>query len=247
MKKRLLGAAALISLVLPTAAEAATGHIDLSYAGADIEGVTSHSSDYGIAGAVNFNLSHDFDVQADANLLDVENGSNKVMGRASLHLLHREPTFAYGFFVSDEQGPSGTGQTYDTGAEAQFYVERVNFDAGVSFAKIDGLSDDGARLRFGMDFFPTDDFSFGAHAQDLEGSHGNLTVLSANFAYSPDNSPYTLFAAYRRGDDTLYSNADAETVQVGLRFNFGTGGSLLARSRSGASYPTDGVFVGGIY
>ena len=245
MKTLALSTAAIAALLFPNIAHAMEGHIDLSAARSDVQTLPDQVTTVDLSGATVFHFTQDLDVQADGRVAHVDADDSDTIGRIGLHLFHREPTFAYGWFITGEDGPSGTGQAYDLGFEGQAYIERANFDAGVSLVKLDNPSDNAFRYRFGITMFPTHDFSFGGSTERLDaGDDRQVTSYDFTLAYGPETSAVSYFAAYRATDDALYSSKDYETVEIGLRWNFGASGSLMARSRSGASFPTSGAFAG---
>lgn len=245
MRKLFLGAATAVALMTPTVAHAADGYLDLGYSTTDTDVADIDSVNFG--GAVNFDLGG-LEAQANAayGRLDL-GGTNYTLNTGALHLFKRNDNFLIGGFVQVEDGFAILGSVYDVGVEGQFYVDRLTLDAGVSYTDFDTFEESGSTVRAGATYFFTDNLSLGANGRMVDIDGDDVTTYGVNAEWRPVASGFSYFGGYRQTDESfVFGGDEIDTWSIGFRYNLGNS-SLLERNRSGASLPTGGTLVNGLF
>jgi|CXWL01.1.fsa_nt_gi opacity protein-like surface antigen len=245
MRKLLLGAAAAVAMMAPGVANAADGYLELGYSSTDTGTVDVDTINFG--GAVNFDLGG-LEAQANVGYGRFDGGGTEyTLNNGGLHVFKRNDNFLIGGFAAVEDGFSVLGSVYDFGAEGQLYINRLTLDGGVSYTNFDTFDESGTTIRAGATYFITDNLSLGANGRMVDIDGDDITTYGATAEWQPASSQFSFFGGYRQTDETfVFGGDDTNTWSLGFRYNLGTD-SLIERNRSGASLPTNGTLVGGIF
>jgi len=245
MRRLFLGAAAAVAMMNPAVAHAADGYLELGYSNADTDTTNIDTINFG--GAVNFDLGG-LDAQANAGYGRIDaGGTNYTLNTGALHLFKRNDNFLIGGFAQVEDGFTILGSVYDVGVEGQLYLGRVTLDGGVSYTDFDTFEENGATVRAGATYFVTDNLSVGANGRMVDIDGDDVTTYGVNAEWRPASTAFSFFGGYRQTDEgLLLGGDDVDTWSIGFRYNLGND-SLMERNRSGASLPTGGTLVNGIF
>jgi len=247
MRKLLLGAVAAFAVTAPGSASAGDGYFGLSYSSAD-QGSGVDSINFG--GAANFDLTSSLEAQVDGNFTRVEtsSGFNHTYSTANLHVFHRTDGYLFGgYFGYDE--PAFGADSFSLGVEGQLYLSRLSLDGAVAYTTAEGgaaFDESGATMRAGATWFPTDNLSIGAGYRNLDVDGIGVETTSLNAEWQFGSAPLSVTAGYRTNEFENSAIDGFDTWEIGVRWSLGTG-SLFERNRSGASLPTAGAIVGGVY
>lgn len=245
MRKLFLGAAAAVAMMSPSVAHAADGYLELGYNNADVTVDDVDTINFG--GAVNFDLGG-LEAQANAGYgrIDV-GGTNYTLNTGALHLFKRNDNYLIGGFFQVEDGFAILGSVYDVGVEGQVYIDRLTLDAGLSYTDFDTFEESGSTVRAGATYFFTDNLSLGANGRMVDIDGDDVTTYGVNAEWRPVSSGFSVFGGYRQTDESfVFGGDEIDTWSIGFRFNLGND-SLIERNRSGASLPTGGTLVNGIF
>ena len=244
MKRYLLGAAALLAIAAPSVAAAQNGYVDLSYqsAQADVAGLDADGEGWTLGGATSWGGDGTFGAQLDALVGEAEESSSYNIGA---HLFTRNGNYLLGGFANYGNIDADGGAEADfwtVGLESQYYLSRTTLDASLSYGEGDDIDAEFTGLDLGATHFFTDNFSFngGVGFGTIEGGGFDVDTVSYGLGgeYQFASAPISLFGGWRHTEiDDL--DSDADSINVGVRYNFG-GQSLLERNRSGASLSRGG-------
>jgi hypothetical protein len=233
MKKFLLGAAAALAIAAPGVASAQSAYVDATYAttDGDIAGVDFDGEGWGVGGAAAWS-----NFQVDGTYSSADDTDTYSIGG---HLFGRNDSHLFGGFVNLGNVDTDGGSDYDfwtVGLEGQYYMARTTLDGSLSYSEGDDIDSSLTSLDVGLTQFVTDNFSFGGGLGfgNIDTGVGDADVLSygLNTEYQFASMPISVFGGWNHLDiDDI--DAEADTLSVGVRYNWG--GSLFERNRSGAS------------
>jgi len=247
MKKYLLGAAAALAIVAPGVASAQSGYVDLGFASTDAGTSDIDTTQIGGAyawggnGTVGFQIdgligTHEYDAGGD---VDTYNLGGHVFVRDTGHLI--------GGFVNFGSADFGGVFDYDyytLGAEGAIYMSRTTLNGTLSWSDSSDLDTSLTALDLGLTHFVTDNFSIGGNVGfgEIDGG-SDFTGFGIGGEYQFASFPVSLYGGWNTTD---YDGFEADTLSLGVRYNFG--GTLFDRDRSGASQSRNGGFgrLGGI-
>lgn len=240
MKKLLLGAAAALAIAAPSVASAQSGYVDLGYGTTDIG--NNDIDTWTIGGAYAWGGNGSLGVQLDGVIgnSEYDGGPDVDTYNFGGHLFTRNDQYLFGGFASLGNTDFGGGFDYDyytVGLEGAYYVDRNTFNAVLSYSDSDDLNADATALDLGATHFLTDNFSFGGTVGFGELADNDFVSYGVGAEYQFASAPISLYGGYTKND---YDGFDADTLSVGVRWNFG--GSLIERNRSGASLTRNAGF-----
>lgn len=244
MKKYLLGAAALLAIAAPGVAAAQSGYVDLGYQSSEAEvgGIEADGEGWTLGGAAAWGGNGSLGAQVDALYGDAEDTSTYSVGG---HLFTRNDSYLFGGFANYGNTEFDGGDDVDAwtvGLEGQYYLSRTTLDAALSYGEGDDIDAEFTGLDFGATHFVTDNFSFGGNLGfgniEAGGADDDVMTYGLGAEYQLASAPISIFGGWQHSelDET---DADADTLGIGVRYNFG-GQSLLERNRSGASLSRGG-------
>lgn len=248
MKKFLLGAAAALAITAPGVAAAQSAYIDLGYQSteADIAGVEADGDSWtlGGAGAWGGNNSLGFQVDGLVSQSEADGGGDVDSYNLGGHLFGRSDGGLVGGFVNygnvDIEG-LGDFDVWTAGVEGQLYLSRGTIDGAVSYSEGEDIDASLTAVDAGYTHFITDNFSLGGNVGfgqlDDGVDDGDLVSYGVGAEYQLAAAPISIFGGWQHSelDD---ADADADTLGIGVRYNFG--GTLLDRNRNGASLSRGG-------
>lgn len=250
MKKYLLGAAAALAIAAPGVASAQSAYVDLGYQSGEIDagGPSADYDGWTVGGAAAFGGNGGLGFQVDGLVgnSEVDGGGDTDFYTLGGHMFVRNDSFLVGGFANIGNSDSGGGAEtdyYTIGAEAQVYLSRTTLDGAVSYSEDDDSDAELTAFDFGATHFFTDNFSVGGALGlgTIETGLGDIDTTSYGLTteYQFSAVPISLFGGWNHLDldDT---GVEADTLSVGVRYNFG--GSLFERNRSGASLARGGGF-----
>lgn len=179
-----------------------------------------------------------FGLQGDLKVANYspEGGSDSTAWSPTLHAYKRTE---YGL-IGGWTGWSHTkGQDlFGIGVEGQAYFGSATLYGAAGYGHVDAATDQNAwTARLEGRYFLTDNFMLNAVAGLVRartaGVNSTVTTLGFGAEYQPDVAPFSIQAGYTHSD-VQHSTVGADTVRVGLRWNF-NGGSLAERDRLGPS------------
>ena len=249
MKKFLLGAAAALAIAAPGVAAAQSGYVDLGYqtTEADVGGVEGDADGWTLGGAAAFGGNGSLGVQVDGlfSQSEADGGGDVDTWNLGGHLFSRSEGGLVGGFVnlgnSDIEGV-GDLDFWTVGLEGQLYMSRGTVDGALSYSEADDVDASLTAVDLGYTHFVTDNFSLGGNVgfgQIDDGTDdGDLMSYGVGGEFALSSLPISIFGGWQHSelDD---ADADADTLGIGVRWNFG-GTSLLERNRSGASLARGG-------
>ena len=232
MKKFLLGAAAALAIAAPGVASAQSGYVDLGYSTTD---VGSDIDAWTIGGAYAWGGNGSLGVQLDGVIGSHEYDTGGVdvdTYNFGAHLFTRNDSYLFGGFASIGNTDFSVFDYdyYTVGLEGAYYLARTTLNGALSYSEADDLNSDATALDLGATHFVTDNFSFGGTVGFGEISDLDFVSFGVGAEYQFTGAPISVFGGYNTTD---YDAFDADTLSVGVRWNFG--GSLFDRDRSGAS------------
>lgn len=227
MKTKLFGAA-LLALATTAGAAHAEGSVGLNYMSTDLGGgeIDTLAIDGDFLLTPNFQLSGSY--------ADVEDGALNVWGVDGF-LFSRNDSHAFGGFLG-YSSLDGDADEWSVGGFGQLFRGNTNWTAQLGYNDTEGdiqiLHLDGEGR-----FFINENFSLQANLGlgDIEtdfGSGGDYWSGGLGAEYQFAGSPISINGGWQHVD---FDGGEADSLGLGVRWNFG-GGSLIERSRSGASY-----------
>lgn len=220
MKAKLFASAALALSVLAAPAFAEGGYIGANWSNIDVDGAGS-ADGWGLEGA--FAGSN---VQFDADYANVDDSD--AYG-ATIHLFKRDETHAFGGFLGLTDSDA-SDSTVSVGVEGHKYMDAVTLVGGLGY--VSGDDDDAWGASVGARMFATDNFRFDLGVGYLSGDDDDGWNFGVGAEARLGSSPVSLTARYDRTD---FGAVEADTIMLGVRFNFGDE-SLKGRDRNGASF-----------
>ncbi len=225
MKKTNLFGAAIIALAASAGAAHAEGSVGLNY----------QSTDFGSGEIETFAVDGDLllnpNFQISGSYADVEGGDFNAYG-IDAFLFSRNDSYAYGAFLG-YSSLDGNADEIAIGGFGQLFRGNTNWTAQLGYADTEGdikvLNLDGeGRFFFSENFSVQANLGYG----DIDAG-GNNDYWSGGLGaeYQFAGSPISINGGWQRLD---FDGGDVDSLGVGVRWNFG-GGSLIERSRSGAS------------
>ena len=244
MKKYLLGAAAVLAIALPGVASAQqSGYVDLGYQSTDgsVSGVDFDGDGWTLGGTTAWGGDGTVGVQLDAIYGDSEDASSYSVGG---HLFSRNEGYLIGGFANygsiDVDG-AGSSDQWTVGLEGQAYLTRTTLDGALSYSESDDADAQLTAFDVGATHFVTDNFSFGGSVGfgtlDAFGTDTDIVSYGVGAEYQFAATPISVFGGWQHVDLDDF-DTDADTLNVGVRYNWG--GSLFERNRSGASLARGG-------
>ncbi len=232
MKKFLLGAAAALTIAAPGVASAQSGFVDLGYSSTDVDSTEIDAWTFGGAYAWGGNGSLGFQVDGVFGSHEYDGGSEVDTYNIGGHLFTRNDTHLIGGFVSFGNTDYSIGEYdyYTVGLEGAYYMSRTTLHGVLSYSDSEDFESDATALDLGATHFATDNFSFSGTLGFGEIADLDFLTLGVGAEYQFSGAPISLYGGYTTTD---YDVFDADTLSVGVRWNFG--GTLLDRDRSGAS------------
>lgn len=232
MKKYLLGAAAVLALAAPGVASAQSGFVDLGYSSTDVSSAEIDAWTFGGAYAWGGD-SLGFQVDGVFGSHEYDSGGGEVdTYNIGGHLFTRNDTHLIGGFASVGNTDFSIGEYdyYTVGLEGAYYMSRTTLNGVLSYSDSEDFDSDATALDIGATHFATDNFSFSGTLGFGEIADLDFLTLGVGAEYQFSGAPISLYGGYTTTD---YDVFDADTLSVGVRWNFG--GSLFDRDRSGAS------------
>lgn len=234
MKKFLLGAAAAVAIAAPGVASAQSGYADLSYSTTSISTSTPDVDAWTVGGAYAWGGNGSLGFQLDGVVANHEYDSGPDVDTYNVggHLFTRNESHLFGGFIGlggADFGPFNYDY-YSVGLEGAYYMSRTTLSGVLAYSDSDDLNSDATTLDVGLTHFVTDNFSFGGNVGFGEVADLDLISYGVNAEYQFSGAPISIFGGYNVND---YDSFDADTLSVGVRWNFG--GTLFDRDRSGAS------------
>lgn len=226
MKKTAFLGATALALMTATTAHAEGGYVGGVYGNVDA-GSLGDSDFWGIEGAVagsNFEL--------DGAILDGDS-SDTALSLAG-HMFARDDSHLFGGFVGVTD--SGDSTTWTAGLEGNMYLDSWTLAGAVGYASNDDIDTDGFGVNAEARFFPTEnlrlDAGLGWASVDAAGVDDDVVSYNLGGEYQLSAAPVSIGLnwGHSEADNT---NIDADTITIGVRFNFS--GTLRDRDRSGAS------------
>ncbi len=249
MKKYLLGAAAALAIATPGIASAQSGHIDLGYATTDAGAFDIDTTTLGGAYSWGGNGSVGFQVDGNFGWHEYDGGGPEVdTYNIGGHAFVRDTGHLIGGFVNFGNTDFDGFIDYDywtIGAEGALYLSRTTIDGTLSWSDSEDLDRSLTALDLGVTHFISDNFSIGGNVGfgEIDSGGSDFTTLGVSTEYQFAAMPISIYGGYSTTD---FDGFDADTLSVGVRYNFG--GTLFDRDRSGASLTRNGGFgrLGGI-
>lgn len=249
MKKFWLGAAAALALAAPGVASAQSGYVDLGYQNseADVGGVSGDADGWTLGGAAAFAGTGTLGFQIDGLISNSEadGGGDVDSWNLGGHVFSRTDGGLIGGFANvgnvDVDGV-GDDDFWTVGLEGQLYMARTTLDGALSYSESDDTNAELTAADFGATHFVTDNFSFGGNLGfgNVDTPLGDADVVSYGLGAEVQfaTAPISVFGGWQHVDvDDI--DSDADTLGIGVRYNWGAG-SLLDRNRSGASLSRGG-------
>jgi hypothetical protein len=248
MKKFLLGAATALAIAAPGVASAQTGYVDLGYQSteADLAGLEAEGDGWTAGGAVAWGAQGGVGVQLDGQIgtFEADGGGDSTAYNVGGHLFTRDGGHLIGGFVNFGNVDDDAGGEFDywtVGAEGAVYVDRTTFNGAVSYSEGDDLEAELTALDLGATHFFTDNFSFGGNVGfgniDTPIGDADAVTYGLGAEWQLAAAPISFFGGWQHAEvDDI--DSDADTLGVGVRYNFG--GSLFERDRTGASLSRGG-------
>jgi hypothetical protein len=248
MRKYLLGAAALLAIAAPGVASAQSGYIDLGYQSseADLGGTDVEGDGWTLGGATAWGGDGSLGVQLDGLVSSAEgdSGGDSTTWTVGGHLFSRSSGGLIGGFANfgnvDIDG-GGDFDVWTVGLEGQLYMARTTIDGAVSYSEAEDLDAEMTAVDAGLTHFFTDNFSaggavgFGSIETGL--GDGDATTFGLNAEWQFATAPISIFGGWQHVEiDDI--DADADTLGIGVRYNWG--GTLFDRNRSGAGLARGG-------
>lgn len=244
MKKFLLGAVAALAIAAPGVASAQNAYVDLGYSSTDgdVAGIDVEGDGWTLGGAAAFGGNGGLGTQLDATIGESEDTSTWNVGG---HLFTRNDNYLFGGFVNyGSVEPDGAGGDYNAwtlGVEGQWYASRTTFDWAVSYSDAEDLDATFTGADVGLTHFVTDNFSFGGGIGfgnvEVAGFDADTLNYGLGAEYQFASLPISIYGGWNHFDLDDF-DTEADTLSVGVRYNFG--GTLLERNRSGASLARGG-------
>jgi hypothetical protein len=243
MKKFLLGAAAALAIAAPGAAAAQSGYVDLGYASteAEVGGLDVEGDGWQLGGAAAWDGQGTVGVQLDAAVGEAEDVSNYSIGG---HLFSRSDSYLFGGFANYGNVDPDGGADFDlwtVGFETQWYMNRTTLDGALSYSEAEDADATLTALDLGLTHFATDNLSFGGNVGvgelELLGVDADALSYGLGAEWQFASAPVSVFGGWQHADIDDF-NSDADTLSIGVRYNWG--GSLFERNRSGASLTRGG-------
>jgi hypothetical protein len=244
MRNWIIGAAAMLAVVVPGVAAAGTGYIDLGYARSNLDsGGPDTDVDTWAAGGVAAFDAHALGVQLDARVgsAEPESGSSIDFWGVGGHLFKRNDTWLVGGYAGIGNVDAGSGSDTDewtVAAEAQYYMAQTTLTGALSYSEADDANLDTTAIDLGVRHFVNDNFAIDANiafaSLEMSGSDTDATSFGVGGEYQLASVPVSIFGGYQHTevDD---ANLDVDSFGIGIRYNWG--GTLFDRDRHGASLP----------
>lgn len=256
MRNMMLSAAlALTALAVPGVAAAQSGYVDVWYGNTEVDafGTDGDVDAIGVDAVGSFDLGGSLGSQFGGHYARLDGDGDEVDAFAvDGHLFTRNDNWQVGGGVGFSQLEAG-GDDVDewaVAAEGLYFLPQTTLGATLTYGESDvGVGDNLELVALDGEarFFVTDNFrvNVGAGWGTAEGGGGgdaDLWNAGVGAEYQLTSMPLSIYGGYTHAEfDDFDFSSDA--LQVGVRWNFGTG-SLIERDRSGAnlSKPT-GAFA----
>ncbi|MES1202485.1 MAG: outer membrane beta-barrel protein [Pseudomonadota bacterium] len=255
MRKLILGAVAALAIcAVPAVASAQGGYVDLGYAYSDSDAQDNHVDTWTVGGATAFDLGG-LGAQVDGryNNASSEGVSNDLnVWSVGGHLYKRDSSFLIGGYVGYNNYDTGVDDNLDewtVAGETQFYMPQSTVSASLSYSDVKDafVTDDFKVWSIDGDYkyFLNDNWSLhgglGYGQGDAGDAGDSIDIWQAGVGteYQLASVPVSFFANYRHSSlsgSGAVDDVDADSLSVGVRYNFG--GSLMDRDRSGAGLST---------
>jgi len=241
MKKLMLGAAAAVAIVAPSAAFADTsGYIDAGYEASEYDGGGEFDALH-LGGAIAHDLSNGWGVQADARSVNQEwdgSSSDDSHGYAAVHAYTNAGSWDFAGFVGLVEYYGDSGKMI--GAETRTAFGNISLSGSLGYADFEnGGSDYSAtdlRVNGAYFFSPNLALTAGVGHTDWESVFDSDALnLSIGGAYQLA-SGIALTGEYVNTDgDGFFSDWEIDSFRLGVRFNI-NGGDLQNVTNNGASW-----------
>jgi hypothetical protein len=163
-----------------------------------------------------------------------ESGFDVSFQDTALHLFYRDDQFLLGGLLqrSSFGFESFSVATNIYGVEGQIYLDRLTFDLKAGFQQFKfGDTETANLLAAEARYFLEDNWRLSLGYNNSKFLGENFGVWEVGTEYRLSNSPISVFGKYAQAT----GDSDAKLYSVGLSYNFGSGSTLIARDRSGAS------------
>lgn len=231
--KAVFAGAALAALMTAGVAHAQSGHVGLSYQNNDIGGGDIEST--AVSGAVLLGSN----VQINGRYASLEEGGGDAdyLG-VDAFLFGRSASSAFGGYVGFDTVDLGGGDAdeWSVGGVGELYTGNTNWTVQLGYGDTEGevrvIHIDGqARHFLSSNFSIQGNLGYGDVEFDAGGSDDYWSGgIGGEFQFT--GAPISIHAGWEHYD---FAGGEADAVGIGARWNFG-GGTLLDRSRSGASF-----------
>lgn len=250
MKKYFLTASLVAgaSMIAAPAMAQATGYVGASYGQfkGEVSGADANSNVAAIEGVVSFPVSTGMVIQGGLNYANVDGDflETSVL-EGSAHLGWKQADWAIGGYVGLSQNDDADFDTFWYGGEVVKYFNQFSLSGAVAAGSIDDADADLLSLGGEGRYFVSDNIRLDGRlgwASIDDGSSSDIDGFNFGIGgeWKPDNFPVSFTAAIdRQTIDLLGTDLDLTTMQVGVRFDFGSG-TLKARDRSGPAFHTLG-------
>lgn len=248
MKKLLLGAAAALAIAAPSVASAQSAYIDLGYQSTEVDlgGVSGDGDGWTLGGAAAWGGNGGLGFQVDGvfGTSEVDGGDDATSINVGGHVFTRNDNFLFGGFASYgdvDADAAGDFSFWTVGAEGQLYLSRTTLDGSISYSDAEDVDSELIAGDVGLTHFFTDNFSAGANlgfgTVDDGIDEADVVSYGVGAEWQFASAPISIFGGWQHAEIDDF-DADADTLGVGVRWNFG--GSLFERNRSGASLARGG-------
>jgi opacity protein-like surface antigen len=214
---------------------AGSGYIgaSISHTEVDVLSMQDEFETFGVHGALYTPIRDDLGAQLNFGYADADEADGSLSGSAAL-VTNLDGGRIAGFVGATEVADE-TMMAY--GLQGDLHLTDITLTGGATFATIDEFDTDLWLLSGGGRYFVSDTFRIDAGVGYASGDVGGTEAevwtggVGAEVQF---NGPLSLFGGYNR-IDVRDIDAAADTVSIGVRYNFG-GGTLRDRDRTGAAF-----------
>jgi hypothetical protein len=230
MRNWIIGAAAILALVVPGVAAAQTGYAGVAFSSTDFDGAADEVDSYGVEGAVAFAGSGSIVFEVDAAITDSDEADSGygLVG----HIYSRNDEYLFGGFVGI--GGSDDSETLTAGLEANKYFANWTLAGAVFYGNNDDADIDGYGVNVEARAFVNDNFrlngNIGWASIDTGADDDDTMIYGVGGEYQFSAMPISIAAGWSTADSDA---GDVDVISIGVRYNWG--GTLRDRDRSGAS------------
>lgn len=240
MKTTLFATAFAVAAAMCAPAFAQDGLVQSGYVGASVSqtefdnfGPEDEVDSFGVHAAGYMQLRDDLGFQVNAAYADADDSDSSLSGSVAV-VTNLDGGRIAGFV--------GTAEVADEwmlayGLQGDLHLTNVTLTGGATFVTIDDFDTDFWVISAGGRYFVSDTLRFDAGIGHVSGDFGGMDAEAITGGVGGEvqlNGPVSLFGSINRIDIEDF-DVTADTVSIGIRYNFG-GGSLRDRDQTGAAF-----------